>query len=231
MYGFQLVDLILKSSADFMIIPISKLNDFKVILSGRGGNNESSIRIMLEAEGVDVKETSQKLQQKVKNLKLYVNLYSDNIIDVKTPYSREILSDKQRFDEKLLDPLNSMKDDSNLTKYLDKRITQQHELLQLALTELQKGDIFNAFPKLINWLDDNDGKGTSRFCSIRDACDHGVLDASRALKKINETFPEEFEIEDNVLKRDSRKNIEQIRRYLPEVLEHVKRVFREKYVN
>lgn len=230
MYGFQLVDLILRSSSDFKIIPVSKLNDFKVILSGRG-NKESFVRIMLETESDTLEEIHEKLRQKIDNLKLYVNLYSDNIIDVKVAYSPEIVVDKKYFDEKLLDSLDSMKNDVNLTKYLDKKITQQQELLQLALNELQKGDVFNAFPKLINWLDDNEGKGTSRFCPIRDACDHGVLDASRALKQINEKFPQEFEIEDNVLKRNSSKNIERIKYYLPEVLEHVKKVFREKYVN
>lgn len=94
---------------------------------------------------------------------------------------RKILS-KNEYEEMILNSLDALKD-TKLPNYLNERITQQHLLLQTALDELQKDDMFNAFPKLVNWLDDNDSKGSSRFCSIRDSCDHGTLDEHKAIKK------------------------------------------------
>jgi len=229
MLGIQLVDVYLKSSPVFKIIPVSLINNFKVVLTGRG-NRESFIRILLETEGETQEEIYQKLGQQIENLKLYINLNSGSQIDVKPAYSPEVFAERKYLDERLLDSLNFMVFDKNLPKYLDKKNTQQHKLLQLALDELGKDDIFNAFPKLINWLDENESIGTSKFCPIRDACNHGALDDDRALKKIDEKFPGQFEIEDNVLKRDSQKNKDQLKKYLPEVLEHVRRVFRTKYM-
>jgi len=141
----------------------------------------------------------------------------------------QVFADKNEFEKIILNSLDALRDDK-LPHYLNERTTQQHLLLQTALDELETSDMFNAFPKLINWLDDNDGKGSSRFCSIRDSCEHGILDKDRALKNVNEKFPGEFEFEDATLKRNSQKNIISMKKYLPEVLNHIKRIFKNKYV-
>ena len=84
--------------------------------------------------------------------------------------------------------------------------------------------MFNGFPKLVNWLDENDHKGASRFCKIRDVCSHGVTDD--AILKVNEYFPGEFEFEDNILRRDSYKNTESMQKHLPEVLRLIESIFK-----
>ena len=86
--------------------------------------------------------------------------------------------------------------------------------------------MFNGFPKLVNWLDENDHKGASRFCKIRDVCSHGVTDG--AILKVNHDFPNEFEFEDNILKRDSFKNEQSIRKHLPEILRLIEFVFKKR---
>jgi len=87
--------------------------------------------------------------------------------------------------------------------------------------------MFNGFPKLVNWLDDIDHKGASRFCSLRDVCSHGVTDA--AIKIVNDSFPGEFEFEDNILRRDSQKNIQSMKKHLPEVLDQIKTIFKTRF--
>lgn len=229
MYGFQIIQLIINSSSDFKIFDMSKMDNFKLVLNGRDPN-KSDMDFVLEEQGQTQDEIHKKLQKQITNLKLYLNLYSNNAIDVKGRYSPEVFEDKNSYDQRLRDSLDSLRD-TNLPNYLNEQITQQHILLQTALDELKRGDMFNAFPKLINWIDDNDGKGSSRFCCIRDSCDHGVLDKDRAMKQVNDRFPGEFEFEDDVLKRDSAKNKESMQKHLPEVLEHIKQVFKRKYVN
>jgi len=228
MYGFQIYTIFLKNSHLHRIFTVSKLNDFKIVLSGR--DDQGELQILLEVEGKNAPEIYKKLELKLQNLKLFINLYFHNQIEIKARYSPECFAKKEYRDEKLADTLNALQNEKNLSAYLERRYTQQHTLLENALEELRKGYIFNAFPKLINWLDDNDKKGSSKFCCIRDASSHGKLDDDRALKTIYEKFPDEFEIEDNILKRNSEKNKERLNHYLPEVLEQVRCIFREKYI-
>jgi len=229
MYGYQTVKLVINATGDFKIINIPQMNNFKMILTGRTPS-DSGIDILLETEEQTKEEIYSKLQQQLKNLKLYLNLYSENSVDVIPHHSPEIFTDKNEFKKTILPSIDELTD-VKLPNYLSQRTTQQHLLLQTALDELKNGDMFNAFPKLINWLDDNDGKGSSRFCAIRDSCDHGTLEKHRAIKKVNDSFPGEFEFEDDTLKRDSQKNIKSMKKHMPEVLDHVKQVFKEKYVN
>ena len=225
MYGYQRVKLVINATGDFKIIHIPKMNNFKMVLTGRAPS-DSGIDILLETEEQTKEENYSKLQQQFTNLKLYLNLYSENAIDVIPHYSPEILTDKNEFKKIILSSIDVLTD-VKLPNYLSQRTTQQHILLQTALNELKIGDMFNAFPKLINWLDDNDGKGSSRFCAIRDSCDHGTLDKHRAIKNVNDSFPDEIEFEDDTLKRDSQKNITSMKKHMPEVLDHVNKSSRK----
>jgi len=228
LFGYQKIILIMRRPKDFTMFNMPALNNVRIILTGYDAKNPD-INILLESEDETEEKIYRNLGQQYKNFKLYLNLYSDNTIDAVLHDSPEIFSDKNEFEKKILNSLDALRDEK-LPHYLNERTTQQHILLQTALNELQAYEMFNAFPKLINWLDDNDGKGSSRFCSIRDSCEHGTLDKQRALKKVNEKFPGEFEFEDDILKRNSQKNIISMEKYLPEVLDHIKRIFKNKYV-
>jgi len=106
----------------------------------------------------------------------------------------------------------------------------QDVILQQGLNEVfdSTKNMVNGFPKLINWLDENGSKGI-RFCRLRDALSHGPTD--KANKKIKELFPDEFEFEDNILKRDSSKNFRSMLKYLPEVLSLIETVFKSRLKN
>ena len=228
MYAFEVVTLHPRKGRSFNFMNIPQVDTLKIIVNGP--HDDLTINLLLEAEDSEEMSASHILEQKLENLKLYLNLFTDYEIDVEVKYGPEFYDDKkslyryaQNFFESLKEP--------NLPKFIDSRITQQYVLLQTALDEVFSGDMFNGFPKLINWLDDNDGKGSSKFCSIRDSCDHGRLDKERAIRKVNETFPDEFEFEDDILKRNSQKNIKSMKKYLPEVLEHIKKVFKRDFVN
>jgi len=228
MYGFSLITLNVSDSQNFRLIDLPQTSTFKIIVNGRP--NDLQINIMLETEGSDNKDVYKKLDQKLKNLKLYLNLFTNYKIDIKKKFSPEVYSDKNEFDKVIHNTLDSLKE-SNLPNFVNSRVTQQYVILQIALDEVFRGDMFNGFPKLVNWLDDNDGKGSSRFCSVRDSCDHGILDKKRAIKKVNEIFPGEFEFEDDILKRDSQKNKDSMKNYLSEVLDHVKKIFKRDFMN
>jgi len=226
MYAFEVVALHPRKGRSFNFMNIPQVDNLKIIVNGP--HDDLSINVLFEAEDSEEMSAHDRLDQKLENLKLYLNLFTDYEIDVEVKYGPEFYDDKkslyrygQNFFESLKEP--------NLPKFIDSHITQQYKLLQGALDEVFNGDMFNGFPKLINWLDENDSKGSSRFCSIRDCCSHGKLD--KAMKMVNETFPDEFEFEDDILKRDSRKNVMSMKKYLPEVLEHIKKVFKRDFVN
>lgn len=229
MYGIQRVRLIVQYEDKFEYVNIPPLNNFRLVLNGRRPGS-AEIDLVLESENESEEEIRKDLAKQFVNLKLFVNLYSDNRITAEAHH--QAITDyhgKEGFEKTIENSLDHLAD-KKLPDYLTKRTTQQHILLQTALEELKNNDLFNAFPKLINWLDDNDHKGSSRFCSIRDSCDHGTLDKTRAIKNVNEGFPGEFEFEDDTLKRDSDKNKEAMKKHLPEVLNHIKQVFQTKYV-
>ncbi len=228
MYAYVVVALRPKKGRSFNFMNIPQVDTLKIIVDGK--HDDLTINVLLEAEDSEEMNAGDRLDQKLENLKLYLNLFTDYEIDVEVKYGPEFYDDKKslyRYDKDFFESLK----EPNLPKFLDSRITQQYVILQTALDEVFSGDMFNGFPKLINWLDDNDGKGSSKFCSIRDSCDHGRLDKARAIKKVNETFPDEFEFEDDILKRNSRKNIQSMKKHVPEVLEHVKKVFKRDFVN
>lgn len=228
MFGFQKVRLNIKQSHVHKMIDLSKLKNFKMTLSGRQFS-DSLINLLLESEQETLEEIYADLETQFQNLQLYVNLYSNNSVHITKSDSPETFATQEYLEERILHSLDELTDEK-IHGYLKKHAPQQYVLLQIALKELDGNDMFNAFPKLINWLDDNDGKGSSRFCSLRDSCDHGILDKHRAIKNVNEMFPGEFEFEDDTLKRDSPKNLESLKNHLPEVLEHIKRVFKTKYI-
>ena len=153
MYGYQTVKLVINATGDFKIINIPKMNNFKMVLTGRAPS-DSGIDILLEVEGQTKEEIYSKLQQQLTNLKLYLNLYSENAIDVIPHYSPETFTDENKFKKTILDSIDELTD-VKLLNYISQRTTQQHILLQTALNELKKGEMFNAFPKLIIWLDAN----------------------------------------------------------------------------
>ena len=231
MYGFVLISPIFRDQQRFCLIDLPVNNSFKIFFSGT--SHDSQISFMLEAEGSDEQEVQMKLDNKMKNLELYLNLYTNNKIGIKKQYTSNIHWFKKKYDESTGNDniryyLDSLKE-PNLLNFVTGQITQQHIMLQTALSEIFIGDIFNGFPKLVNWLDENDGKGSSRFCSLRDTCNHGIT--NRAYKKVNETFPGEFEFEENILKRDSQKNMQSMNKYLPEVIDHVKKVFKRDFID
>ena len=227
MYGYEILKLNVRSGRPFRFIDIPQTDAFKIIVTG--SVDDLQINILIDAEDSDGISAHEKLDQKLNNLKLYLNLFTDYEIDVQIKESPLFYEDKIEFDKEKQKDLDLLKN-PNLLNFLNNRGTQQHIMLQTGLDEVFDGDMFNGFPKLINWLDDNDGKGSSRFCCIRDSCDHGILDKNRAIKKANDLFPEEFEFEDNVLKRDSQKNVKSMKKYLPEVLEQIREVFKRDFV-
>jgi hypothetical protein len=225
MYGYEIVELKNINGRNLRLMELPALTEFNTFV--KGNLDDATLHIILEAESEDKYEVMEKLEQQRKNLKLYLNLITENRLDVISGYEPEIYEKKtiEKNWQKALDALR----DKNISKFTNSRHTQQDIMLQTGLSEVFGGDLFNGFPKLINWLDENDKKGSSRFCSLRDACSHGITDV--AYKKVNDMFPSEFQFEDNILRRDSQKNIQSIKKHLPEVLEQIKEIFKRRFNN
>lgn len=226
MYCFAVVRLHSRNGRSFNFMNMPKINTFKIIATGP--HDDLQVNVVLEADDSEGIEAHKMMDQKLQNLKLYLNLFTDYEIDPEIKYGPEFYDNKkslirykQDFFECLIEP--------NLPKFLEIWVNQHFVLLQEALDEVFNGDLFNGFSHLINWLDENDGKGSSRFCSIRDVCSHVRTD--KAYLKVDELFPGEFEFEDRIFKRNSQKNIKSMNKHLPEVLEHVKKIFKRDFVN
>lgn len=226
MYGFEIVQLKHHNQQNLRLSEIPPISTFNVFI--KGNLDDAEFYIKLEAEADSDYEIREKLDQQRKNLKLYLNLITESQIDVIPGYEPEVHNKKIIHDPDWQKTLKSLQD-STISKFVTSRHSQQDIMLQLGLNEVFSNDIFNGFPKLINWLDENDKKGASRFCSLRDACYHGSTDV--AYKKVGEMFPGEFEFEGNILRRDSDKNIHAMVMYLPEVLTQIKKVFKRRFSN
>jgi hypothetical protein len=104
-------------------------------------------------------------------------------------------------------------------EYLNKPINENEMLLIEALNLYQEGKVFESFPKLVNWLEDNQ-KIQTRFCPIRNCLSHKTVESRN---RVEEKFPNEFEFdEDGIFKRTSSKNHHNLKRYLPELIKATK---------
>lgn len=225
MYGYEILKLNILRGGPFRFIDIPQTDAFKIIVTGNV--DDLQINILMEAEDSDGISAHEKLDQKMDNLKLYLNLFTDYEIDVKSKEAPLFFENKIDFDKEKQKSLDLLKN-PNLSNFLNSRFTQQHLMLQNGLDEVFGGDMFNGFPKLINWLDDINGKPSSRFCKIRDVCSHGVTDD--AILKVNEEFPGEFQFEDKIFRRNSQKNIKSMKKYLPEIIEQIRDIFKRDFV-
>jgi len=169
-----------------------------------------------------------KLKLKIEKLRLYLKVITNNEITLRNITTFELEYKNEDFNKHLHPLFGSVKDNTELSNYLESPLNPQQKILEKALDEHKKGDIFNSFPKLINWLDDNAGKGSSRFCCVRDVCSHGKTDD--AIHKVNQKFPNEFEFDDGIFNMDSQQNLQNLNMHLPEVFSQIEKTFLEKYV-
>lgn len=223
MYGFEIVQLKHLSGTNLRLSEIPLISSFNVLV--KGNLDDAEFYIKLEAESDSGDGVKEKLEQQKKNLKLYLNLITENYIDVIPGYDPEIHNYQTIHNPEWQKVLESLQN-TNISKFTKNRHTAQDVLLQIGLDQVFGNEKFDGFAKLVNWLDDNDHKGASRFCKIRDVCSHGVTNS--AVSKVEEAFPGEFEFEDNVLKRDSYKNTESLNKHLPELLKLIKTVFEKR---
>ena len=223
MYGYEIIKLKHLHEINLRLSEIPLISSFNVLV--KGNSNDAEFYIKLEAESDSSDGVKEKLEQQRKNLKLYLNLITANYVDVIPGYEPEIHNHKTIHDPEWQKVLESSQN-TNVSKFTNNRHTAQDVLLQIGLDQVFGNEKFDGFAKLVNWLDDNDHKGASRFCKIRDVCSHGVTDD--AILKVGETFPGEFEFEDKVLKRDSYKNIDSLNKHLPELLKLIKTVFEKR---
>jgi len=225
MYGFEIIQLKHLNQQSLKLSEIPLISTFNVLIKGNLDNPEFYIK--LEAEEDNADKVRDKLDRQRKNLKLYLNLITEKYVDVISINEPEIHHEKKIHDPEWQKSLELLQNPT-ISKFVNNRHTPQDVLLQIGLDQVFGDEKFDGFSKLVNWLDDNDHKGASRFCKIRDVCSHGVTDD--AILKVEEIFPGEFEFESNVLIRNSQKNIQHLKKYLPEVLEHIKQIFKEKLV-
>ena len=222
MYGYEIVEL-KNLNRNLRIQELPLITTFNVFM--KGNLDDATFHIKLEAEGANKDEIELKLEHQRKNLKLYLNLITQKFVDVIQVDEPKINNEKIIYEENWQKTLELLQD-TKISKFVTSRHTQQDIMLQNGLDEVFDNDLFNGFPKLVNWLDDNDHKGASRFCKIRDVCSHGLTDD--AILKVNQDFPGEFEFEDNVFKRDSYKNEQSMRKHLPEIFRLIEDIFKKR---
>ena len=226
MIAYKFVPILVNYSHKLSHIPLSGLSKHTLILDNDGG--KTSIKILVKSEGNSKEEAINKMTAKIEKLKLYLKLCSNNEVTLGHANTYGIANSDEDFKKELLYSLDDIKNDSELSGYLETPLDSQQKLLMRALDELTNGDILNAFPKLINWLDENAGKGSSRFCCIRDVCSHGRTD--EAVHKVKQDFPDEFDFDQDVFSIDSNLNRQNLNKHLPEVLSHIQKIFLAKYI-
>ena len=86
-------------------------------------------------------------------MKLYLNLITQKFVDVIQIDEPKINNEKIIYEENWQKTIELLQD-TNISKFVTSRYTQQDIMLQLGLDEIFNNDLFNGFPKLVNWLDD-----------------------------------------------------------------------------
>ncbi len=182
-------------------------------------NNNSNVIISLFSDKSFEKEKHKEhFDSQYIKIQLYFLIYFPEfkIIKYGEPYMCQVLDVTSKWND--------------LINYLDSELNEQENLLLIALKDLRRvGGIFDGFPKLVTWLDDNKATGISGFCAIRDGLSHGKLD--RAYKSINEQFPDAFDFDENsVLKRNTH-NANQLRTYVLQLQHMIDEVFKQKFID
>ena len=80
MYEYWIVELRAKDGISFNLMDIPYIETLKIFASGK--YDDLHINAILEAENSEQKDVTDKLEQKLKNLKLYLNLFTDYKIDI-----------------------------------------------------------------------------------------------------------------------------------------------------
>jgi|GEM_PF-6712973 len=226
MIAFKFVPVLVNYTHKSAHIPLSGLSKHTLILDNDGG--KTSIKILVKSEEDSKEEAINSMTAKIDKLKLYLKVYSNNEVTLGHANTYHAVKNEEEFKKEILHSLDDIKNDSELSEYFTNPLDSQQKLLLRALDELNNGDILNAFPKLINWLDENAGKGSSRFCCVRDVCSHGRTDG--AVHKVKQDFPDEFDFDEDVFSIDSNQNKQNLHKYLPEVFSHIQKTFLEKYI-
>lgn len=106
-------------------------------------------------------------------------------------------------------------------KYLVEPNISASRLLLEGLEDYKNGKIFDAFSKLVNYSDDR--PEVKQFCALRDCVSHREVNIARP--KVEQKFPNEFEFIGDQFRRDSDKNIQNLKKYWPQVLKEAQAKF------
>lgn len=150
MYGYEIVEL-KNIGRNLRIRELPLITTFTVFLKGHP--DDATFHIKLQAEGASKDEIELKLEHQRKNLKLYLNLITQKFVDVIQIDEPKINNEKIIYEENWQKTIELLQD-TNISKFVTSRYTQQDIMLQLGLDEIFNNDLFNGFPKLVNWLDD-----------------------------------------------------------------------------
>jgi len=115
------------------------------------------------------------------------------------------------------------------SEYLKNPIDPAHKELYETFVDILEKRMMDGFPKLVMWIDKYVANNSSGFCDIRNSCIHPNL-FEKSKKRLESKYPNELEFEnDNSLTRDSQKNVDFLKRKLPELLNEVREQFTKKY--
>ena len=203
----------------YLLQKVNNRFDFRVHVAN-GGSNSKIILSLISNKQVNEENFLEFFESQFKKIHLYFLICLPELIVQKHSAVR------------IYHVVDKISEWDGLINYLNSEFNEQENLLLLALTDLKRKDgIFDGFPKLVNWLDDNKARGISGFCYLRDGLVHGILDKKRSYKKINEQFPDEFDFDKNLVLKRNGHNHDKLIGYIPKLKMMIEDVFKEKFVN
>lgn len=183
-------------------------DDFKFALMQRHSRTQGSL--VIEAEGKDRAEITKIMQSKQEKITNFFHMVLGMDVELLRTTTKTFDTKEDAYVE--FDDLCGKINKESFRKHLNKPLSENEGLLMEAMNEYEQQNWFDAFPKLVNWLEENHTVQTE-FCSLRNCCSH-KRPKDRA--KVEKRYPGEFEFDgEGILKRKSSINIRSFQKYLP----------------
>ena len=183
----------------------------------------SVISLFCTAEDDDLNQARKIAKRKFEKFFEFLKVATQNKIEVRKELVQGLydISDSENIEYNEFGSLLNKITKAEFEKYLvDPNISRTRLLIE-GLDDYKKGEIFDAFSKLVNYSDDR--QAIKQFCSLRDCVSHREVD--RAKLKVEKQFPNEFEFDGDQFRRDSFKNKQSLDKYWPQVLKEAQEKF------
>lgn len=218
---YRIIKLTSKNTGGKINLIIKNLPpDFELYASDRdlGGNTLMMLKISGDFE--DQHKASEGLHMKIKKMRTYFAIIHPGTEIERAEWVQSTMEGDYRYPQKII-KLKELED------FFNKSVSEKERWLIEAINDFDKGNVFDSFQKLVNWLDDIEGKPATIYCSVRDNLSH--LSTDGAVKKTKSNFPNYFEFEGKTIMKNKH-NEEKLIQIIPDLIKKAQESYSKNFI-